>query len=200
MESFQGRGHNSSRNTSQRFQVTKRIGNPRFTIWLINLAKYRRRDRHGIYAYIPTSLLLNSECVFCRIVSGKLSSRIIVREEKAIAFLDAYPLARGHALVIPDIHVTKVQDLPEGHGFALFQLLRRIVGPIEKVARVNASTIAVHNGKEAGQEISHLHVHIIPRNALDGAGPVHSMFVNRPQISLADMDEIVTNIRELLQT
>lgn len=147
---------------------------------------------------IVTSLVMNSKCIFCRIALGSVHSNIIIQDEKAIAFLDAYPLTKGHTLVIPKLHFFKVQDMTEEYALALFHLMWRIVGPVEKAAGVKASTIAVHNGKEAGQEISHVHIHIIPREAHDGAGPVHSMFVNRPQVTSADMNQMIIKIKEEL--
>ena len=64
--------------------------------------------------------------------------------------------------------------------------------------RVNSSTIAIHNGKEAGQEIPHVHIHVIPRERSDGAGPVHSMFKNKPNVSSSDMASIIAEIKKSL--
>lgn len=85
--------------------------------------------------------------------------------------------------------------MSEQYGSALFHLMHQLVDPIEKVAHVNSSTIAIHNGKEAGQEIDHVHIHIVPRTAHDGAGPIHSMFVKRPYVSAADLDQMANEIR-----
>ena len=79
-----------------------------------------------------------------------------------------------------------------------FELLRVITGAVEKAAGVRASTIAIHNGIEAGQVILHVHIHIIPRVIGDGAGPVHSMFKNRPKISSEKMDSLLELMKELL--
>jgi histidine triad (HIT) family protein len=73
---------------------------------------------------------------------------------------------------------------------AVFQLVHEITGRVESAAGAHASTIAVHNGREAGQEVPHVHVHIVPRKQGDGAGPVHSMFKNRPKLSAQEMDAL----------
>jgi|RhiMethySRZTD1v2_1073278.scaffolds.fasta_scaffold863349_1 histidine triad (HIT) family protein len=140
--------------------------------------------------------MFRPKCIFCGIVLGNLPSNIIVEVEKAIAILDAFPLAKGHTLVIPKMHFPKIQDMSEDHGSAVFHLVHRLVGPIEKAAHVDSSTIAIHNGKEAGQEIDHVHVHIVPRTAHDGAGPIHAMFMKRPFISSADLNQMALSIRE----
>lgn len=126
---------------------------------------------------------------------GDLPSSIIAQNEKAIAFLDAFPLAKGHTLVIPKNHFSKIQNMSEQYESALFRLMHQLVDPIEKAAHVNSSTIAIHNGKEAGQEIDHVHIHIVPRTVHDGAGPIHSMFVKRPYVSAADLDQMANEIR-----
>ncbi len=126
---------------------------------------------------------------------GDLPSSIIAQNEKAIAFLDAFPLAKGHTLVIPKNHFSKIQNMSEQYESALFHLMHQLVDPIEKAAHVNSSTIAIHNGKEAGQEIDHVHIHIVPRTVHDGAGPIHSMFVKRPYVSAADLEQMANEIR-----
>ena len=77
-------------------------------------------------------------------------------------------------LVVPIRHYEKIQDLSETDCLDLFKLVQNM---IKKVDTITGSTlVAAHNGKESGQEIPHVHVHLIPRSKNDGAGPVHSMF------------------------
>jgi histidine triad (HIT) family protein len=143
-------------------------------------------------------MILDSKCVFCKIASGKAHSKIIVQTEKSISFLDAYPLSKGHTLVIPKLHFPKIEDMTEEYALDLFHLLWRMVGPVQRAAGVEGTTIAVHNGREAGQVISHVHIHVIPRHVDDGAGPVHSMFANRPEVTPTDMNQMATKIKEEL--
>jgi histidine triad (HIT) family protein len=124
-------------------------------------------------------------------VSGRISARIVIQNDKAMAFLDAFPLAAGHVLVVPKAHFQKVQDMGAPDAQAVFELVHKITGKVESVANTNASTIAIHNGKEAGQEVPHVHIHVIPRKPGDGAGPVHSMFKNRPKLSAQEMDALL---------
>lgn len=138
------------------------------------------------------------ECVFCKIASKQIQTNILIENDKAMAFLDAFPLSKGHTLVIPKIHFSKIQDLDENSSQSLFNLLWKITNPVEKTMGVTSSTIAIHNGREAGQEIPHIHIHIIPRKQGDGAGPVHSMFKNRPDIGDHDMSNISEDIKKNL--
>src|SRR5919202_5947389 len=136
------------------------------------------------------------ECIFCKIINGYISARVITQNDKAIAFLDAFPLSLGHTLIIPKSHYYKIQDMDREHLSAVFDLLWKLCAAIEKAVESNASTIAIHNGKDAGQEVPHVHAHIIPRTADDGAGPVHSMFKNRAKISSKELDFTLNNIKK----
>lgn len=133
-------------------------------------------------------------CIFCKVASGQIPARVVKQNEKAVAFLDAFPLAAGHVLVIPKSHYARVQDMSGQDALAVFSLVREVAGKVESATGATASTIAIHNGKDAGQEVMHVHVHIIPRKPGDGAGPVHSMFHNRPQLSAPEMDALASKM------
>lgn len=143
-------------------------------------------------------MLIDMNCIFCKIVNDSTSARIIDQNDKAIAFLDAFPLSAGHTLIVPKSHYSKVQDMDREYSSDLFNLLWKVSGAVEKAAGVNASTIAIHNGREAGQEVPHVHVHIIPRSLRDGAGPVHSMFKERPNLSPKELDLMLQSIKRIL--
>ena len=141
---------------------------------------------------------MSVECIFCKIINGYIFARIITQNDKAIAFLDAFPLTLGHTLIIPKSHYYKIQDMDEEHLSAVFSLLWKLSAAIEKAVESNASTIAIHNGKDAGQEVPHVHIHIIPRTIDDGAGPVHSLFKNRKKISSKELDVTLDNIKKCI--
>src|SRR5436309_14761890 len=107
--------------------------------------------------------MLEQNCTFCKIVERHISARIISQNDNAVAFLDAFPLSVGHTLITPKRHYSKVQDMNREDSSGTFDLLKVITAAVEKAAGVKASTIAIHNGVEAGQVIQHLHIHIIPR-------------------------------------
>ena len=142
--------------------------------------------------------MTQEECIFCKIALKKIKTNIIIENDKAMAFLDAFPLSKGHTLVIPKAHYSKIQELDENSSQSVFNLVWKISNPIEKATGVNSSTIAIHNGKEAGQEIPHVHIHVIPRKSGDGAGPVHSMFRNKPDVNSLDMSSLAEDIKRNL--
>jgi histidine triad (HIT) family protein len=132
----------------------------------------------------------DENCIFCKIAGGKIPARFVMQNNRAVALLDAFPLAAGHTLVIPKSHYAKIQDMSEHDAMAVFEITWKVTGAVEAGSQVNASTIAIHNGSEAGQEIPHAHVHIVPRKRGDGAGAIHSMFKNRPKLSPQAMDSL----------
>ena len=139
------------------------------------------------------------KCVFCSIVAGKISANVIVQDDSAMALLDAFPLAGGHTLVISKSHHRKIQDLDSRQAGALFEMVRKVTSAVEEVMQTGATLISIHNGSEAGQEIPHVHVHIIPRNATDGAGPVHSMFKKRPKPRESELNSLSSKISARLR-
>ena len=132
-------------------------------------------------------------CIFCKIVNGTISAKKLYETSNSLAFLDAFPLVRGHTLVIPKNHYAKVQDMNESDSKDLFETVKILTKKLESIS--SSSLIAIHNGKESGQEIPHVHVHIVPRNSSDGAGPIHNMFVKRPTLDENESEEIIKIIQ-----
>lgn len=103
-----------------------------------------------------------TDCVFCRIVAGEIPATVIDSDEAAIAFLDIAPWHTGHTLVVPRRHVEDVTSDPTA--------LTEIAPAISRVAslltdRLGADGINLMSsaGSVAGQEVFHLHVHVVPR-------------------------------------
>ena len=135
------------------------------------------------------------DCIFCKITKKEIPSKIITETKKSIAFLDAYPLSVGHTLIIPKRHYEKVQDMTDADNADLFNTVYKVISKVDKLT--GATLIAIHNGKDSGQEIPHVHVHIIPRQSSDQAGPVHSMFKDRPKLSDEELDELYAEIKSI---
>jgi len=134
------------------------------------------------------------DCIFCKIVKKEIPAKIIFETEKSLAFMDAFPLTKGHSLVVTKTHYEKVQDISKEDNADLFETVRRTISKVDKIT--DATLLAVHNGKQSGQEVPHVHVHLIPRSSEDSAGPVHSMFPNPPQLSDKDIQTIYEKLKE----
>ena len=135
------------------------------------------------------------DCIFCKIIKKEIPAKIILETDKTLAFMDAFPLTKGHSLVIPKTHYEKIQDISEDDNAELFETVRRAISKIDKIT--DSTLVAIHNGKESGQEIPHVHVHLIPRSSKDSAGPVHSMFSNTPKPTEKETQETFEKIMNL---
>jgi histidine triad (HIT) family protein len=133
------------------------------------------------------------DCIFCKIVKGEIKARTIMETKDSLAFLDAFPLAKGHTLVIPKKHYEKIQQMSYEDNTDLFDTVHKVMAKVDKLT--GATLLAVHNGKDAGQEIPHVHVHLIPRSSGDSATAVHGMFTNRPKIPDSEFEQILTKLK-----
>ena len=134
------------------------------------------------------------DCIFCKIVAGTIPTKILKETPHSISFLDAFPLARGHVLVIPKKHHQKIQNMTVEENRDLFLLVHQMLPRIDSLT--GATLVAVHNGKDAGQEIPHVHVHLVPREQNDSAGPIHEMFDSSLKLSDADLNYLYLHLKE----
>jgi histidine triad (HIT) family protein len=105
-------------------------------------------------------------CVFCDVVGGSDSSRVVFEDDISVAFLDHRPLFPGHTLVVPRDHYETLTDLPPalvGPFFLNVQLLART---IESVLEAQGSFVAMNN--RISQSVPHFHTHVVPRRPKDG--------------------------------
>ena len=133
------------------------------------------------------------DCIFCKIISGEIPAKILKETSKTMSFLDAYPLAKGHVLIIPKNHHQKIQDMSHEENTDLFSLVHLMISKVDTLT--GATLVAVHNGKEAGQEVPHVHVHLVPRSANDSAGAIHSMFNSTLKLSETEIEELYKKLK-----
>jgi histidine triad (HIT) family protein len=138
------------------------------------------------------------DCIFCQIVDGAIPSRTVYEDETTLAFLDANPLAPGHTLVVPKAHHEHLQDLPEELAADVFATLHRVTGAAEAAVDADASTVAFNNGEAAGQEVPHVHGHVVPRFEGDGGRPIHAVAGDRPDLSDDDLDAVAADVADRL--
>ncbi|MBV0902261.1 HIT family protein [Haloarcula salina] len=134
------------------------------------------------------------DCIFCQIVAGDIPSRTVYEDDSVLAFLDANPLAPGHTLVIPKAHHERLNDTPADVAGEVLSTVHELVPAVEGAVDAPASTVAFNNGEEAGQEVPHVHAHIVPRFAEDGGRPIHALVTDRPDLSDDELDAIEGDI------
>lgn len=137
--------------------------------------------------------------IFRKILDGEIPSRDVYEDEDTYAFLDVNPLGRGHTLVIPKQDAETLEDLDDG-GKALFDTLHRLAPRVADAVDAPAYNIGLNNGEESGQEVPHVHAHIVPRFEGDGGHPIHAIQPSPPSIGDEEMDEIQEAIAEETET
>ena len=127
------------------------------------------------------------DCIFCKIISRQIPAKILNETSHSICFLDAFPLTKGHVLVIPKNHHKKIQDMSSSENSDLFSLVHDMMSKVDSIT--GSTLIAIHNGETAGQDIPHVHVHLVPRSESDSAGPIHSMFNSSLNLSNYEIEK-----------
>lgn len=117
-------------------------------------------------------------CLFCRIGGKEIGSEAIYEDGENLAFLDIHPRAPGHAMVIPKAHRENILDVPDGELGSLFAAVKKTTELLSKALKPDGFTIGINHGKASGQEVDHLHIHIIPRYLNDKGSSIHSVVDN----------------------
>lgn len=115
---------------------------------------------------------MTEECIFCNIVQKKSPAGILFENDIVIAFLDIRPVNPGNTLIIPKVHVQSIDEIQSDEVYSeLFRVGRKIHLLLkDKLTGVTGFNYLIANGKDAGQEVFHVHLHIIPRKTNDGFG------------------------------
>ena len=133
------------------------------------------------------------DCIFCKIVSKEIPTKILYEDDDTISFLDAFPIAKGHTLVIPKAHFPQIQDMSDVVNQKLFNTVHKIMPKIDSIK--GSTLVLIHNGKDSGQEIMHVHVHLIPRGPDDRGDNVDKMFENKVDLSDSEIDSLYNQLK-----
>ena len=108
-------------------------------------------------------MTFDESCIFCKIANKTAQASIVYEDEAVMAFLDIRPLTMGHTLVIPKAHYVDIFDIPDKLLSQVHIVTKKISPPIKEATSADGISIIQQNGKAAGQDIFHLHVHVVPR-------------------------------------
>ena len=102
-----------------------------------------------------------SECIFCKIINGDFGTEFVYENDYAVVFKDINPKADTHLLVVPRLHVESLNELNDE---ALLGKLMMTVKEVTKKLNIKSYRTVINTGKDAGQEVFHLHIHILSGN------------------------------------
>lgn len=108
-------------------------------------------------------------CAFCGILAGSLPASVVLEDEATVAFLDISPITPGHTLVVPRRHAASLAELEPETGAAVFRTAMRIAAALRRTdLQVDGVNLLLSDGTAAGQEVPHVHLHVVPRFPGDG--------------------------------
>ena len=132
------------------------------------------------------------DCLFCKIAAKIIPASIVYEDAHTVAFLDITPRAPGHVMVISKYHAPTLINLPDEEIEPLFRAVKTVATMLSQKLRPDGMTIGINQGRASGQEVDHLHVHLMPRWIGDGGGSVQSIVNNPPKES---SEEILKKIK-----
>ena len=137
-------------------------------------------------------------CAFCGIVAGTADASFVYRDERVAAFLDIRPVTPGHLLVIPHEHLEGLGDLPADLRAHLFGVASRLAVAVRRSGlRCDGVNLLLADGEAGGQEVFHVHVHVIPRWTDDGFR-IDAAAWSRPPPTRESLDADAAVIRSAL--
>ena len=136
----------------------------------------------------------DESCIFCKIVRKQASASIIYEDRSVMAFLDIRPINLGHTLVITKAHYIDIFDTPANELSMVHKVAKMVSGAIKKTSNADGISIIQQNGKAAGQDIFHLHVHVVPRFESQKM----PRFSDLKEVDRTKLDDIAQKIRKLL--
>ncbi len=139
-------------------------------------------------------MAFDESCIFCKIVAKQAPASIVYEDNSTMAFLDIRPLNMGHTLVIPKGHYVDIFDIPEADLVRVHAVSKQLAAAVKKATNADGISIIQQNGKAAGQDIFHLHVHVVPRFA----GHKLPRFSDLQMVERSKLDEMATKIKQQL--
>jgi histidine triad (HIT) family protein len=116
-----------------------------------------------------------SPCLICSIVEGRIPAQKVYEDENCLAFLDIHPAATGHTMLVPKTHASRIEDLTPEQFQSLFSALHKILASVKDAVGADATTVGINNGPGSGQEVPHVHIHILPRRRGDRGGIIQQL-------------------------
>ena len=136
----------------------------------------------------------DESCIFCKIVRKEAPASIVYDDASVLAFLDIRPLSPGHTLVIPKSHFVDIFGTPPKQLSQVYKVTKLIAIAVKKATRADGVSIIQQNGKAAGQDVFHIHVHVVPRFT----GQKLPLFSDLKEVERAKLDEMALKIRQEL--
>lgn len=134
-----------------------------------------------------------ADCIFCQIVAKNIPNYTVYEDNDVLAFLDIHPQAKGHTVVIPKRHGETVFDLTPVDIAAWQQGTAKAMKRLDDALHPHGFNAGWNHGKDAGQAVSHLHLHIFPRWRGDGGKSIHAVVGNPGDMPVAEVAKLFSS-------
>lgn len=130
------------------------------------------------------------DCLFCKIINKEIPNYTVYEDENVLAFLDIFPHAVGHTVVIPKKHFDTPLQMSE-EEFINFNIgLKRTLEQVQMVLKPAGFNVGWNQSPAGGQVVPHLHAHIMPRYEGDGGGSMHSIVNNSGDKTVQELSKL----------
>mgnify|MGYP000904184052 CR=1 FL=1 len=136
----------------------------------------------------------NPDCIFCKIISGEIPVRFIAENDTCVAMLDAFPAAKGHALILTKEHRQDLLEMTTEELADCSKLMSEVASAVKRAFGCDGINFINNLGAAAGQRVMHSHFHVLPRYENDGV----TMEFKQVELSGAEKDEIFQEITNKL--
>jgi histidine triad (HIT) family protein len=104
---------------------------------------------------------MSDDCLFCKIVRGEIPCRKVYEDDEVLAFHDINPVAPVHFMLVPKLHLVSLREANESHAALLGKMLLLAPKLAKEQGLDNGFRTVINSGKGGGQEVFHLHIHVI---------------------------------------
>ncbi|KAG9297741.1 hypothetical protein G9A89_011256 [Geosiphon pyriformis] len=139
---------------------------------------------------------LLTDCLFCKIIKREIPSHRLIETEYSYAFLDIFPLSKGHSLVIPKYHAEFLHQLPNENLSDILPVTKRVADAVIAATGETQYNILQNNGERAHQLIKHVHFHVIPKPVSGETSNNMGLIIEWPS-SKASEEELVNIAKKI---
>jgi len=138
---------------------------------------------------------MSTNCIFCKIVAGEIPSTRVYEDADTLAFMDIGPVIKGHTLVIPKQHFDPITKTPVDVLASLMAVVQKIAQAQMNGLKADGVNVLNANGTVAGQQVPHIHFHVVPRFKTDGH---HWNWAAKKYDSIEEMKKLAEEMKKAL--
>jgi histidine triad (HIT) family protein len=142
---------------------------------------------------------MSNNCVFCKIINGEIPAERLYDDDNVTVILDIAPANKGHALVILKKHYARMNEVPEEEMHAAISVVKMVSHGLIEALKAEGVNVHINDGRAAGPQVSHTHIHVIPRFMDDGLTNLSLEFDAKKYAEPNEKKEYADKIRKAIR-